>query len=100
METTITLDYIKKTYPGYMISEIEQIKRAKGLWIGSLQRQHFYEIGSIEDQLKKLIENGAVIFCFRLYNPITGDVIRPDISIEKITVKMPIHNQTPALVDN
>jgi hypothetical protein len=83
MDLELTFDHIKKNYPGFKVSQIEEFYREKGGWVSGFQHCQLYKLGSIERQLKRIIESKAIKVCVRLYNPVTDEILNPDIDIEK-----------------
>jgi hypothetical protein len=83
-KSAITLDYLKETYPGYRPIKVHQFKRGNQLnWVSSIGRIELYRYANVKEQIKAVIAAGAEKVCIFLRDPVTEDVLIPDIDIEK-----------------
>jgi len=85
-KTAITLDYIKKNYPGYRLVRVHEYKRKNKLpWVRAIGYTELWRFDTVEAQIKAVIETGAEKICILLRDPVTDQVLIPDIDVQKFT---------------
>lgn len=89
----ISLQYIKETFPGYIPTSLLEYKKASGLWVCKVGYTRLDLLGSIEEQLQKVISAGALAVCVRLRNKSNMDVQIPDVSIDKFLTNTKMLNK-------
>jgi len=83
-KTEITLDYIKKNYPGYRPVRVHEFQRGNQIsWVRAIGRTELWRFATVEAQIKAVIETGAEKICILLRDPVTDQVLIPDLDIDK-----------------